>query len=183
MTATASWVTKPHYVYRIFNRAGDLLYIGCTVNVEKRLKQHRRKEWWPRPFASVMVDGPYPDRNAGRAAEDVAIETEHPRHALSSRQVGQLAAAATHQVGADGMTPLTRATAGRRQAAGRSRGPAVAVQWQDEVAVRALDAAERHKPLDGEDACTCGTPHWSVAHVVLLSVRSALAQLGYGRSA
>lgn len=36
------------HLYRMFNAAGEKLYVGCTNDVWRRLHAHRRtKPWWP----------------------------------------------------------------------------------------------------------------------------------------
>lgn len=36
-----------HYVYRCYDAAGQLLYVGQSTNVLRRLGQHMTKLWWP----------------------------------------------------------------------------------------------------------------------------------------
>lgn len=110
---TAPHRTAEHTIYRIYDASGVLLYLGCTVNVEQRLKAHRRKPWWPQ-VARVTTEGPFPGVIAGQSAEDAYIDAEKPLYALNRRQVGERAAAATHRVGPDGLTPLTAHYARRR---------------------------------------------------------------------
>lgn len=65
-----------HYVYRTFDSYGLLLYIGCTLNVSKRMGQHRSQSEWA-PFAeTVATYGPYLDKATARAVESEAIESE-----------------------------------------------------------------------------------------------------------
>lgn len=63
-------------VYRIYDGAGALLYIGQTVNLEQRLLNHRS---WARDrgWATVVAEG-YPTRRAALDAEREAIYAEHP---------------------------------------------------------------------------------------------------------
>lgn len=77
--------TLNHYVYRCYDSDGVLLYIGCTTNVQKRLKSHfsapanNTASWWLSLFyADHEVEGPFPGRAAGRATEAAAIAAEHP---------------------------------------------------------------------------------------------------------
>lgn len=65
-----------HYVYRAWDESGLLLYIGCSVNVERRMGGHRSTSTWARFAESITVDGPYPTKAEGRAAEHAAIESE-----------------------------------------------------------------------------------------------------------
>lgn len=70
----------PTKVYRLYNEAGDLLYVGVTVGTNLRFQQHQQWAWW------VEVDDwtttLYPSRRKALAAEREAIETELPRYNL-----------------------------------------------------------------------------------------------------
>lgn len=65
-----------HYVYRAWDESGLLLYIGCSVNVQRRMSGHRSGSMWARFAETITVDGPYPTKAEGRAAEHAAIESE-----------------------------------------------------------------------------------------------------------
>lgn len=65
----------PHYVYRAFDSYGLLLYIGCSLNVERRLAAHRAQSSWHRFAETVGVWGPYSKAHA-RELESQAIEAE-----------------------------------------------------------------------------------------------------------
>jgi hypothetical protein len=74
MTAGAgSWA-----VYRAYNAAGELLYVGNTGQGLVRLEQHARKDWWPE-VAAVTVDH-FDDRDEARYAEQTAIAEERPMY-------------------------------------------------------------------------------------------------------
>lgn len=66
----------PHSVYRCFDAAGRLLYVGMTACVLRRMQEHRVKDWWPR-VASITVKH-YPNRRTARNAERLAIVRERP---------------------------------------------------------------------------------------------------------
>lgn len=69
----------PHVLYRLFNAAGALLYVGITSNLDERLKDHRsdkRKTWWPQ-VAQVTVEH-HPTELDARRAESKAIRSEEP---------------------------------------------------------------------------------------------------------
>lgn len=68
----------PCDVYRVYDRDGALLYVGATVNVFKRMREHKRyARWWPlADEASVTT---YEDRTMARHVEAVAIRDERPR--------------------------------------------------------------------------------------------------------
>lgn len=67
----------PHVVYRAFDKDGRLLYVGCTVNLDRRMSQHRSQAPWRDYIASVTTVG-YPDKASARTAETRAIDTEGP---------------------------------------------------------------------------------------------------------
>lgn len=73
--------TRPHAVYRCYDRDGQLLYVGCTVTPEARWRKWRgdRSVSWPAETASWTITW-YPDFASGRRSEWTAIRTEHPRH-------------------------------------------------------------------------------------------------------
>ncbi|HEY4267072.1 MAG TPA: GIY-YIG nuclease family protein [Galbitalea sp.] len=66
-----------HYVYRCYDAAGALLYIGCTQYPEKRIDQHRAARHWSTRIETVTFAGPY-DYFVGLAIERNAIRTELP---------------------------------------------------------------------------------------------------------
>lgn len=67
------------YLYRLYNRAGSLLYVGITDNVFRRWKEHSRdKPWWTE--VHKFTQDWYPDRASVEAAERHAITTECPSY-------------------------------------------------------------------------------------------------------
>lgn len=69
---------RPHDVYRVYDKDGILLYVGCTVNVERRIKQHKAEyAGWCRQAATVTVEE-YADFATARAVESLAIHEERP---------------------------------------------------------------------------------------------------------
>lgn len=76
--SSPSSVTQ-YTLYRLYDGAGVLLYVGISSNFSGRLAQHGRdKQWWE-SVASVRVEH-YPDRASVEAAERVAIAAELPLH-------------------------------------------------------------------------------------------------------
>jgi predicted GIY-YIG superfamily endonuclease len=75
---------RPHYLYRCFDADDFLIYIGCTVDVRKRLQLHRcsttvkASRWLTACMARHIVSEPYPSRVAALAAEAAAIAAEQP---------------------------------------------------------------------------------------------------------
>lgn len=72
-----------HVVYRLYDHAGQLLYIGSTGDLDKRLRDHRCKQPWAGAIARVASE-PHPDRASARAAETAAIGIERPLHNVTS---------------------------------------------------------------------------------------------------
>lgn len=72
------WVEsdKPHYVYRLFDARGALLYIGMSQWPHWRMEQHRDKVWWD-DVADWTVEE-FPNRRRAATAERAAIRAEHP---------------------------------------------------------------------------------------------------------
>jgi Nuclease subunit of the excinuclease complex len=72
------------YVYRAFDSSGRLLYVGCSVNVESRLRYHEQhSRWWL--FHERVESEKFPTRALAAEAEAVAIATEHPRWNMQGR--------------------------------------------------------------------------------------------------
>lgn len=68
---------SPHALYRFFDRTDVLLYIGISVNLPARLRQHSGgKPWWL-TVARISVEY-YPSRDEALAAERAAIKAERP---------------------------------------------------------------------------------------------------------
>lgn len=70
--------TRTHFVYRVYDEFGLLLYVGCTKGPEARYKQHRgdKAPWLPY-MATARLEGPYVKAN-GFAQEKSVIATEEP---------------------------------------------------------------------------------------------------------
>ena len=70
------------YLYRFFNRHGRLLYVGITIDPERRTKEHAARAWhatgaWFGEVAAVRMEF-FPDERSARAAEMEAIKAEWP---------------------------------------------------------------------------------------------------------
>ena len=75
---------RPHFVYRIFDKDDQLLYVGCARDVEDRINQHTH---WPMPSLTSdyfwhhtvhHTSEEYPNHHLARIAERKAIEAEAP---------------------------------------------------------------------------------------------------------
>lgn len=84
---------REHFVYRAFNAAGELLYVGCTKHLTTRLSAHRGQSRWGSQAVRVTACGPY-NYETARQIEYDAIETERSLHNYSSER---RALAALHQ--------------------------------------------------------------------------------------
>lgn len=68
---------KPTVLYRAFDRHGQLLYVGITIDAQKRLKQHGwRSAWWP--LCARVEQQIFADRRSALDAERDLIETLRP---------------------------------------------------------------------------------------------------------
>jgi predicted GIY-YIG superfamily endonuclease len=81
MTQTASSTEAPSRraaVYRLYDEAGALLYVGSSFDPDRRLADHQRKAWGYL-IARRTVEW-HPDRDAADATEGRAIEAERPQY-------------------------------------------------------------------------------------------------------
>jgi hypothetical protein len=70
---------QPTALYRLYDEAGVLLYVGITYDVAERWRHHRRnKAWWPQAVHKQLVW--FDTRREAAAAEDHAIVTGNPLH-------------------------------------------------------------------------------------------------------
>lgn len=65
------------YVYRQFDSAGVLLYVGFSVDVKRRMRAHRTTSSWRHQIATVTSEL-FLTRKAALFAERRAIVNEHP---------------------------------------------------------------------------------------------------------
>jgi excinuclease UvrABC nuclease subunit len=81
-----STFTWAHVLYRLYDAAGALLYVGITRSIGQRLQDHSQNQpWWPE-VADCRVEF-LPNRAALHAAELLAIKVEHPRYNLQHQRV------------------------------------------------------------------------------------------------
>lgn len=75
------------YLYRLFDKGGQLLYVGITDNCFRRWKEHSRdKQWWGR--VHQFTQDWYPDRRSVELAERRAIAAEMPLFNKAHNQCG-----------------------------------------------------------------------------------------------
>lgn len=65
-------------VYRLYDAAGALLYIGSSYNPERRYRDHYPKPWWS--LVERRAEEWHPSKEAAYAAEMLAIAAEAPAH-------------------------------------------------------------------------------------------------------
>lgn len=64
------------FLYRFFDIADSLLYVGISMHIEARFGQHRRLKPWDQ-VARIQLET-FPTRAATLEAELLAIQSEHP---------------------------------------------------------------------------------------------------------
>lgn len=74
-------------LYRHFDAAGRLLYVGISLNSVMRLSQHKLHSQWFAQIAHVEVET-FPNRAAALQAERRAIAVEKPQHNIAGRTWG-----------------------------------------------------------------------------------------------
>lgn len=68
---------RRHFVYRAFDAESRLLYVGCTMNLDRRRKEHRSDSPWFVHATRFRIAGPYNYQTA-RRIERETIATEQP---------------------------------------------------------------------------------------------------------
>lgn len=71
---------RPAAVYRLYDEAGRLLYIGSAYDPKERCKAHRSRSWWP--DVTHREEEWHDSRVGAYIAELEAIRTEEPPHNL-----------------------------------------------------------------------------------------------------
>lgn len=78
-----SWVdvmsAVPTALYRHFNKSGELLYVGISLNTLNRLGQHKKNAHWFSTISNVTIEH-YVTREEALQAETKAIQSENPAH-------------------------------------------------------------------------------------------------------
>ena len=69
---------RPHFVYRAFDADDRLLYVGCTIDVDKRRRKHGRTSSWAKQATRWTVER-FATQAPALLAEQHAIETERPQ--------------------------------------------------------------------------------------------------------
>lgn len=77
--STAPAKPKPTALYRYYDRAGALLYVGVAKNPIARLYSHLSGSLWVFEVCTITVEW-FPSRAAAFGAETKAIKAEKPKH-------------------------------------------------------------------------------------------------------
>ena len=72
-------MSRPHFLYRQFDAAGRLLYVGITSLPEDRERNHKARSPWGAEIATTTRQE-FPNRRAALVAEGLAIFAENPAH-------------------------------------------------------------------------------------------------------
>lgn len=86
--ATLRRVADMHAVYRMFDPAGRLLYIGMTGDAGQRFADHAAKRWFPQ-VEMIKLEW-FQTKAAAQVAEQRAIQSERPRHNIAGRRTPQV---------------------------------------------------------------------------------------------
>jgi excinuclease UvrABC nuclease subunit len=80
----------PHYIYRLYDSAGTLLYIGVTITVNTRLLQQAKAQpWWAEVDPARTTETCYAKRAAALKAERAAIKSEHPKYNVQFSEINK----------------------------------------------------------------------------------------------
>lgn len=71
-------------LYRHFDKAGKLLYVGISLSTSVRLLQHRNNSQWFNEIATITIEK-FEDRKSAAKAEKEAIRSEAPRYNITYR--------------------------------------------------------------------------------------------------
>lgn len=74
---------RDHFVYWMYDEAGRTLYVGITRFPEQRLRQHRRKAWFPK-VATKRMAGPFTKETARKLEREEQDELQ-PIHDVRQR--------------------------------------------------------------------------------------------------
>lgn len=70
---------RRHFVYRAYDAAGQLLYVGMTIDLDRRRREHKTNRIWFDQAVRFRIAGPYNYQSA-RRIERQAINSERPVH-------------------------------------------------------------------------------------------------------
>lgn len=74
---------SPQGLYRAFNAEGELLYVGISRNVPRRLQNHGVRSFWFNEVTTITITR-FEDEDVLRQAELLAITVERPKYNIMS---------------------------------------------------------------------------------------------------
>lgn len=80
-------MSKQQSLYRHFNKAGELLYIGVSCRILQRVKEHSKHSHWWLEIARIEIEH-FKDRAEVLEAEREAIKNEKPKYNIQLRGRG-----------------------------------------------------------------------------------------------
>ncbi len=108
---------EPHAVYRVYDSAELLVYVGLSQRPEIRIAYHRSSALW-RTLISRWTEEWYPDRREAAKAEQAAIDLELPYCGMTTDLYREVSSICRHAVSVDGKARAVRAARERyREAA------------------------------------------------------------------
>lgn len=86
LTEPIEFGEDPTALYRLYDKAGVLLYIGITTALKKRMAKHADDQpWWHMVSRKTVVW--HDARQEASRAETEAINTENPKYNIQKRSV------------------------------------------------------------------------------------------------
>lgn len=82
--------TKPHALYRFYDRTDVLLYVGITMDLPARVGQHRKEKPWWTEVHHITIEQ-FDTRSAALAAEERAIKEDGPLYNSTHNDLVQAA--------------------------------------------------------------------------------------------
>lgn len=76
-------VDSRSWVYQCYCAHGEMLYVGVTFNLERRLEEHRRKEWWH--HVGWIQSDLYASREQAFDVEAFYIRTYRPQYNIAGK--------------------------------------------------------------------------------------------------
>lgn len=108
---------KPHAVYRIYDNADLLVYVGLSQRPAIRIAYHRSSAPW-RVHISRWTEEWHPDRREAAKAEQAAIDVELPYCGMTTDLYREVSAICRYAVSVDDKVRAVRAARERyREAA------------------------------------------------------------------
>lgn len=76
---------EPHAVYRLWSKDGRLLYVGCSLYLLQRMKEHSKTKAWGMDIARANFEW-FPNQQSALEAERRAIAAERPEWNVHHRE-------------------------------------------------------------------------------------------------